>query len=142
SSTLFLVFHVGLSLAGLAGLTLAAALAALYLWLERLLRRRSPAVLRFRAPSLATLDRLVGRTVAVALPVLTLGIGAGFARLRHESDLDPLIAVTLLAWGVYGAFLLLRYGAGWHGRRSAYLVLAGFALVVALHLGLPSTHFA
>ena len=141
-STIFLVLHVGLALAGFAGLTLAAALAALYLWEERLLKRHSPRVLKFRAPSLATLDRLVGRTVAVALPLLTLGMAAGFARLRGKSDLDPLIGFTVLAWSVYGAFLVLRYGAGWRGRRGAYMALLGFALVLALHLGLPTSHFA
>ena len=121
-STLFLVLH--------------------YLWQERQLKRHNPAVLRFRAPSLATLDSLVGRTIAVALPVLTLGMAAGFARLRHESDVDPLIGLTVLAWAVYGVFLLLRYGAGWRGRRAAYLALAGFAIVIALHLGLSPNHFA
>jgi ABC-type uncharacterized transport system permease subunit len=99
-------------------------------------------VLKFRAPSLATLDRLVGRTVAVALPLLTLGMAAGFARLRGKSDLDPLIGLTVLAWSVYGAFLVLRYGVGWRGRRAAYMALIGFALVIALHLGLPTSHFA
>jgi ABC-type uncharacterized transport system permease subunit len=141
-STLFLVAHVGLVLAAFAGFTVAAGLAGLYVWQERLLKRRSRSVLRFRAPSLATLDELVGRTIAVALPVLTLGMAAGFARLRDESDLDPLIGLTVLTWLVYGAFLTLRYGAGWRGRRAAYLALAGFALVIALRLGLPATHFA
>jgi ABC-type uncharacterized transport system permease subunit len=141
-STLFLAVHVGLVLAGFAGFTLAAALAALYLWEERELKRRSRAILRFRAPSLTTLDSLVARTIAVALPVLTLGIAAGFARMRDRSDLDVLIALTVLTWLVYGVFLALRYGAGWRGRRAAYLALAGFALVIALRLGLPATHFA
>jgi ABC-type uncharacterized transport system permease subunit len=141
-STLFLVVHVGLVLAGFAGFTLAAGLAGLYLWEERELKRRSRAILRFRAPSLATLDSLVGKTVAVALPVLAVGMAVGFARVRDRSDLDPLIVLTLVTWLVYGAFLALRYGAGWRGRRAAYLALAGFALVIALRLGLPATHFA
>jgi ABC-type uncharacterized transport system permease subunit len=141
-STLFLVVHVGLVLAGFAGLTLAAALAALYLWEEGQLKRRSPSILRFRAPSLATLDVLIGKTVAIALGLLTLGITVGFARIRDRSDLDLVMAVTVLTWAVYGAFLGLRYGAGWRGRRAAFVALAGFALVVALRLGLPATHFA
>ena len=73
-------------LAGFAGLTLAAALAALYLWQEREFKRRSSTVLRFRAPSLVTLESLFGRTVAYSLPVLTLGMAVGFARLRHDSS--------------------------------------------------------
>ena len=141
-STLFLVLHVGLVLAGFAGFTLAAALAGLYLWQERELKHRSSTLLRFRAPSLVTLDSLAARTVAFALPVLTLGMAAGFARVRHGSDLDPLIVLTLLTWAVYGSFLLLRYGAGWRGRRAAYVTLAGFALVVALQLSLQMGHFA
>ena len=52
------------------------------------------------------------------------------------------MAVTVVTWLVYGAFLVLRYGVGWRGRRAAYLALAGFALVLAVRLGLPVTHFA
>jgi ABC-type uncharacterized transport system permease subunit len=141
-STLFLVLHVGLVLAGFAGFTLAAALAALYLWQERQLKHRSSTVLRFRAPSLVTLESLAARTIAFALPVLTLGMAAGFARIRHGSDLDPLIVLTVITWAVYGVFLALRFGAHWRGRRAAYLTLAGFALVVALQLSLQMGHFA
>jgi ABC-type uncharacterized transport system permease subunit len=141
-STLFLAAHVGLVLAGFAGLTLAAALSVLYVWQERLLKRRSRSILRFRAPALARLDELAARTITVALPVLTLGMAAGFARVRERADLDLLIGLTLLTWLVYAVYLMLRYGAGWRGRRAAYLVLAGFALVIALRLGLPATHFA
>ena len=80
----FLAAHVGLVLAAFAGFTLAAALAGLYLWQERRLKRRASGVLRLRAPSLASLDRLTARTIAVALPLLTVGIGIGFARLEAE----------------------------------------------------------
>jgi ABC-type transport system involved in cytochrome c biogenesis permease subunit len=43
---------------------------------------------------------------------------------------------------VYAVYLVLRHVAGWRGRRAAYLVLAGFALVVVVRLALPVTHFA
>jgi ABC-type uncharacterized transport system permease subunit len=141
-STFFLVAHVGLVLAGLAGLTVAAGLAGLYLWQERLLKRRSREILRLRLPSLARLDELVARTITIALPVLTVGMAAGFARVRKGSDLDPLIWLTVATWAVYGTYLGVRYGAGWRGRRPAYLALLGFALVIAVRLGLPETHFA
>ncbi|HEX2045282.1 MAG TPA: cytochrome c biogenesis protein CcsA [Gaiellaceae bacterium] len=139
----FLAFHVGLALAAFAGFTMAAALAALYLWQERRLKRRTPRVLRLRAPSLETLDSLAGRTIAVALPALTLAIGIGFARLQSEgAGLDATMAVTLLAWLVYAAYLVLRLEAGWRGRRAAYLALAGFLLVVLVRLVLtPLGHF-
>ena len=140
-SGLFLVVHVGAVLAAFAAFTLAAALSALYLWQERRLKRREAGILGVRAPSLVTLDRLVGRTIVFALPALTVGIAAGLARVVREGrGLDALMLVTLLTWGVYASFVGLRYGRGWHGRRAALLALAGFALVVLVRLGLPVTH--
>ena len=140
--TLFLALHVGLVVAALAGFTLAAALAAVYLWLDSRLKRRSPGLLRVRAPSLATLDRLIGRTVVVSLPALTLGIGIGLGRLGSEgARFDAVMAFGLATWAIYAAFLVLRYEAGWQGRRSAYLALAGFALVLAVRFAsMPIAH--
>jgi ABC-type uncharacterized transport system permease subunit len=142
-SSLFLVVHVGLVLAAFAGFTLAAGLSALYLWQDRRLKRHEARILRVRVPALVTLDNLAGRTIAIALPALTLGIGAGLIRLGlHGGGFDALMAVTIVTWAVYGGFLLLRYEAGWHGRKAAYLLLVGFALVIAVRLGLPTVHFS
>ena len=130
-------------LAAFAGFTLAAGLAGVYLWQESRLKRHDPGVLRVRAPSLATLDRLIGRTVVIALPALTLGIGIGLGRLGSEGGgVDVVMAVTLATWVIYAAFLVLRYEVGWRGRRTAYLALFGFALVIAIRLGsIPLSHF-
>ncbi len=138
-STLFLALHVGLVLAAFAGFTLAAALSGLYLWQERRIKRRAADILRLRLPALATLERLTARTIAGALPALTLGIAAGIVRLEEDGGgLDALMAVTLLTWAVYGSFLILRPT----GRRAAQVALLGFALVLVARLGLPLTHFA
>ena len=78
-STLFLVAHVGLVLAGFAGFTLAAALAALYLWQERQLKRRElhdAAVPRALARH--PRDAVRRARSPYSLPVLTLGIAVGF----------------------------------------------------------------
>jgi ABC-type uncharacterized transport system permease subunit len=142
-STLFLVLHVGLVLVAFAGFTLAAALSALYLWQERRLKRRERTILRVRAPGLARLDELAARTITIALPALTLGIGVGIVRLRERGGgIDALMVVTLSTWCVYGAYLVLRYGTGLCGRRAAYVVLLGFALVAVARLALPVTHFS
>jgi ABC-type uncharacterized transport system permease subunit len=134
-STLFLALHVGSLLAAYAALTLAAALGALYLWEERALKLRRPGLLRLRAPSLVKLESLGVRTVAVALPLLTLGIAAG---LVQGLSLDPQVVVTLLVWAIFAAFLLVRP----RGRRAAELQLAGFALVLLAPLGLLVTHLS
>ena len=142
-SNLFLVLHVGLVLAAFAGFTLAAALSGLYLWQERRLKERAPGILRLRPPSLLTLETLAARTIAVALPALTLGIAVGFLRLDSDGGrFDALMAVTLVTWVVYGAYLVLRFELGWRGRRAAYLALLGFLLVITVRLALPATHFS
>jgi ABC-type uncharacterized transport system permease subunit len=134
--TVFLSLHVGLVILAFAGFTLAAALAAVYLWQERGLKRHTPGLLRVRAPSLSALDALAARTIAVSLPALTLGVGIGFARLEADGkSFDAVMAVTLVAWTVYAAYLVLRHEAGWRGRRAAYLALAGFLLVLGVRLG-------
>jgi ABC-type uncharacterized transport system permease subunit len=139
----FLAVHVVFILAAFAGFTLAAGLSALYLWQDRRLKRHVPGVLRLRPPALESLDRLAGRTIALALPALTLGIGVGFARLQSQGGgLDATMAVTLLAWVVYALLVVLRYEIGWQGRRTAYLVLAGFLLVLVVRVGItPVGHF-
>lgn len=143
TSTAFLVLHVGLVLAAFAGFTLAAGLAALYLWQERRLKRREPRILRAGVPALLALDELATRTVAMALPALTAGMAIGLGRLLDEGrGFDAVIAATLAAWAAYAGVLALRYGLGWRGRRIAFLVLASFALVVAVRLGLPAAHVA
>jgi ABC-type uncharacterized transport system permease subunit len=136
--SVFLVLHVGLVLAAFAGFTLAAALAALYLWEETRLKRRAADILRLRLPPLASLERLTWRTIAVSLPLRTLGLAAGIVRQRERGgSIDALEAVTLVTWLVYGGFLALRP----NGRRAAYFALGGFALVIVARLALAGSHF-
>jgi ABC-type uncharacterized transport system permease subunit len=137
-STPFLVLHVGLVLAGFAGFTLAAGLAATYLWTERRLKRHEAGIFRIALPPLDALDRLAARTALASFCVLTLGIAVGLGALG-PGELDTTIVVTTAAWLLYAAFLVLRWGLGWRGRRSARVLVLGAALVV---LVLPLAHFA
>jgi ABC-type uncharacterized transport system permease subunit len=135
---LFLVVHVGFVLAAFAGFTLAAGLAALYLVEARRLKRRAADILRLKLPSLVTLEQLSARTIVVSLPLLTLGLAAGFVRLRERGgSLDALMGVTIAAWVVYAAFLGLRPT----GRTAAHFVLAGFAFVILARVALAGSHF-
>jgi ABC-type uncharacterized transport system permease subunit len=136
--SLFLVLHVGLVLAAFAGFTLAAALAGLYLLEDRRLKHHASNILSLRLPSLVVLERLSVRTVAVALPLLTFGLAAGFVRLDEKGGgFDALMAVTVLTWLVYGGFLVVRPA----GRRGAYVLVAGFALVILVRIALAGSHF-
>jgi HemX protein len=139
-SDVLLVAHVALALAAFAGFTVAAGLAALELWEERLLKHRRAGVLRLRLPSLVVLDRLTVGTIAVSLAVLSAGLLVVFARLP-EHGIDLLMAGTLAAWLLYASILYLRVATG---RRAlaAHLALVGFGSVLVLQLGLLATHVA
>src|SRR5262245_21739946 len=133
-----LALHVGLMLAAFAGFTLAAGLAALYLWENRRLKRRDARLLWRRLPPLEALDRFSARTVAVSLTLLSAGILAGALSLDGDG-VDAAMVVSLLIWIVFATTLVLRREVGLRGSRAAHLVLIGFALVAVV---LPLTHFA
>ena len=102
-----LALHVGLMLAGFAGLTLAGALAGLYLWQERRLKRRDTGLLRLRLPPLESLDRLSARTALISLVVLSAGIVVGLASF-DRGDFDLPMAAALAIWLLYAVGLALR----------------------------------
>ena len=103
---------------------------------------------------LVGLDPVAG-TNRVFLYMAAFLIGTfGYAYLRIAGDphrfrpfielgaIGKLLAVTAVTWLVWCAYLGLRLLGDWTGRRAAYLALAGFALVIAVRLALPATHFA
>jgi ABC-type uncharacterized transport system permease subunit len=132
--------HVAVTLAAFAGFTVAAGLAALYLWHERRLKRREARILRLRVPALDTLDHLSARTAAVSLGLLTVGIAFGLIELVEDgAGVDAAMAAALALWVVYAAVVALRRQAGLHGHRAARALLAGFLLAM---ITLALTHFA
>ena len=88
-----LAVHVALMLAGFAAFTVAAAMAGLYLWEERRLKRRDAIVLRLRVPSLEALDRLASRVVLVGLGLLTRRDRASGSCGSTSDDLDLTMVV-------------------------------------------------
>jgi ABC-type uncharacterized transport system permease subunit len=133
-----LAIHAALMLAGLASFTVAAAMAALYLFEERRLKRHDAGVLRLRLPSLEALDRLSARAALVGLLLLSAGIVVGVGWL-DVGGLDAAMTVAVLIWVLYALALVVRWEAGIRGRRFARLLVAGAVLVAVV---LPLTHFA
>lgn len=129
--------HVGFASAGLAGFTLAAGVAGLYLGMERGLRRK-----QFRPGggglSLQGLDRLHHRLVLLVTPVFTLAIVTGVlwtveaGGLEHLRDRMFEVAASGVAWLASVALLVSRAIWGTRGRRSAWLTLVAFAATVLI----------
>ena len=95
-----------------------------------------------------SLDNLAHSMILVSFPLLTLGIVTGsiwahFAWGRYWSW-DPKETWSLVTWLIYAGYLHARITRGWHGRRSALFLIAGFLAVIFTFIGvnylLPGLH--
>lgn len=81
------------------------------------------------------LDEIMYRSVAIGFPIFTLG-GLIFASIWAQEawgrfwGWDPKEVWALVTWFFYAAFLHLRLSRGWHGERSAWLAVIGFAIIM------------
>ncbi len=127
--------HVLLATAGVAGFTLAAGVAGLYLGMERRLRNK---VFRpgGRGMSLTGLDRLHHLLVLVVTPVFTLAIVTGVLWILNAGGIEHLagrsfeLVAAGTAWTASVFLLVSRAVWGMRGRRSAVLTLVSFAAVL------------
>ena len=90
-------------------------------------------------PSLAQIDVLIYRIVAVGLPLLTLGIITG-AMWAHESwgaywQWDPKETAALFSWIVYAIYMHLHTRSQWRGVRSAWISAVGFLTIMFCYFG-------
>ena len=130
--------HVGFASAGLAGFTLAAAIAGLYLAMERRLRNK---VFRPRpggGMSLTGLDRLHHRLILLVTPVFTLAIVTGVLWIVQGGGPQSLegrvfeIVAAAIAWLASVSVLVARAVWGTRGRRSAWLTISAFVAMVLI----------
>ena len=99
-------------------------------------------------PSLKVIDRQVYRLVVWGFALLTLVIitGAVWAEEVWGNwwSWDPKETWSLVTWVVYAAYLHARRTKEWRGRRSAWLVVIGFLVVLFTLYGvsilLPGLH--
>lgn len=109
----------------------------LYL-LYRLIARKSisatvqPLVKR---SNLQLMDEITYRSVLIAFPVFTLG-ALIFAMIWAQEawgrywGWDPKEVWALITWLFYAAFLHLRLSKGWEGKKSAWLAVIGFTIIM------------
>jgi ABC-type uncharacterized transport system permease subunit len=137
------VVHVGLATLGVATFALAAAIETVYLMQARKLRHKKLDGFRSGNAPLDTLDRLAARCVSIGFPVFTLALVTGavwVARLGLINDargatLRPEYLLAVGSWLAFGVLLVARAGAGWQGRRAAWLTVGGFTGVMLVVLG-------
>jgi ABC-type transport system involved in cytochrome c biogenesis permease subunit len=112
---------------------IAFAVALMYLLQEREVKGKHFGALFSRLPSLQTLDQLNQRLVRLGFAIYSVALVTG-SIVAHNAwgsfwTWDPQMVASLLVWLFYGALVQLHH-VGVHGRRYAWLSLAGFALVL------------
>lgn len=126
-----MTFHVGSF--NIAYATFAVAFGAAILFL--IAERKSVSWL----PSAEMLDDIGFRAVTIGFPMFTIGLILGSV-WAHEAwgvywQWDPKETSALFTWLVYGVYLHTRTLRGWSGRRSAYVLLFGFAAMLFTYYG-------
>ncbi len=124
---------------------------ALYLLLRLIFRRPIAAVIKPLTKNANTqlMDEVGYRAVLIGFPVFSLG-GLVFAMIwAHEAwsrfwGWDPKEVWALITWLFYAAFLHLRLSRGWEGKKSAWLMVIGFILImfnfIAVNMILAGLH--
>lgn len=80
-------------------------------------------------------DEIGYRSVLIGFPVFSLG-ALVFAMIWAQEawgrfwGWDPKEVWALITWLFYAAYLHLRLSKGWEGRKSAWLALIGFAIII------------
>mgnify|MGYP001392143598 CR=1 FL=1 len=109
----------------------------LYVLTRLILRKRigaaiQPLLMRTK-PDL--LDEITYRAIAIGFPLFTLGgliFAAIWAQIAWDRfwGWDPKEVWALITWFFYAAILHLRLSRGWHGEKSAWLAVGGFAIIM------------
>jgi ABC-type uncharacterized transport system permease subunit len=137
----WLIVHLSIILISYVALTFAFGASFIYLWHEKLLKSKQLRGIWQNLPSLQVADEWIFRATCFGTAMLTLGIGTGLLWLRLHPEYqffrDPKVLFTTATWSIFALYLVSRFMWGWQGRRSRYIVLGGFVLMVVTFLGTP-----
>lgn len=109
----------------------------LYLAFRLMLRKRVSAAIQptLQNVSPQLFDEVSYRAILIGFPVFTLG-GLIFAMIWAQIawtrfwGWDPKEVWALITFLFYAAYLHLRLSRGWHGEKSAWLLVIGFAIIM------------
>jgi ABC-type uncharacterized transport system permease subunit len=127
-----LLASAGLALLGVAGLT-----GIVFLAEHRRLKHKRR--VSGQLPSLEALDRANRAALALGFPLLTLGVASGILWMR-ASGAEPFSGGpheigSLVAWAIYAALVVARFGLHQGSRRAAQSAVAGFAILFIAAIG-------
>ncbi len=128
----WILLHIGLLLAAYAALLVSLLTSGLYLFQERRLKSKQPALRSL--PPLDTTDQIAHKALLFGLPCMTAGLLIGSALAEQTVGptffLDPKVLLSFAMWIAYMGMIFIRRHSGLRGRRAVYL--SGFVFLVVL----------
>lgn len=129
-------FHVALIVFANAGFIFGAVSNGLYLFQGTQLKRHKTSRLSRRLPSLATLQNVGRRAIALSYPVYTAGLLMGIIQaVQKDVDgwwVDPRIMMSGLVLFTFAMYLTVVYRADISSRFAAWVAITGATFVVVL----------
>jgi ABC-type uncharacterized transport system permease subunit len=135
--------HVSSLLFAYASFALACVIGITYVLLFKEIKAKHLGFFYARLPSLQVLDSMNHRAIVVGWAFLTIGLIVGAVwtgqarayagvdpRVQNISLGDPKIFAAVLCWVIYSFQVFAARRLGWGGRRTAYLSVLGFAVVL------------
>lgn len=123
----------------------------IYVLLRLILRKRISVILQplTKKSNSQLMDEIGYRSVLIGFPVFTLGALVFAMIWAHEAwsrfwGWDPKEVWALITFLFYAVFLHLRLSKGWEGKKSAWIALIGFIIImfnlIAVNLILAGLH--
>lgn len=114
----------------------------LYVLLRLVLRKQIGAAIQPATGGMdpEDLDEISYRAIAIGFPLFTLGALIFAMIWAHEAwgrfwGWDPKEVWALITWLYYTAYLHFRLSRGWQGRKSAWMAVIGFVVVMFTNVG-------
>lgn len=132
-------FHLLVSLAAYAFLSLAVVQAVLLNVQEKRLHERHPDRLLKALPPIQTMEGVLFLLTGIGFALLTLTLVSGALYTRALMGV-PLAfnhhtVLSILAWLIFGTLLVGHIRFGWRGRHAARWTIAGFLVLVLAYFG-------
>jgi ABC-type transport system involved in cytochrome c biogenesis permease subunit len=129
------LLHALLLLCATVGLCVGFLASLMFLFQANRLRVKRPPGQGLRLLSLERLEAMNRRAVAIAFPLLTVGMLIGAVLMSQVVDqlagwTDPRVLATGVLWLAFAVLLRLRYGYHLRGRPAALLTIVGFGLLL------------
>lgn len=131
--------HILISISAYALLAIASIQALLYLYQEKLIKKRSSPAMLMALPPLQTMEALLFRLVTIGFTLLTLALvsGAAFSQqiFGHAFAFNHHTILAVLGWLVFATMLVKRARHGLRGSHAVSWTIGGFLLIQLGYFG-------